>query len=95
MRRRAAQPAYAEPLARLAALPGLDAQQFVAQLHDPSGDTSSLSFVSGLLLGSAIGVLVALLLAPRAGRRTRQLAWETGIQLRGRGLAGGLSATAG
>jgi gas vesicle protein len=54
------------------------------QLSDPSGDTSRLSFVSGLLLGLVFGTLVALALAPQPGRRTRQQVWETGIELRAR-----------
>ena len=33
---------------------------------------SGVSFVSGLLLGVAIGAGVALLLAPQSGRRTRR-----------------------
>ncbi len=34
---------------------------------------SAGSFISGLLLGSAIGTLTGLLIAPRTGRDTRQL----------------------
>lgn len=34
---------------------------------------SAASFVSGLLLGSAMGTVVGLLIAPRTGRDTRQL----------------------
>jgi gas vesicle protein len=33
---------------------------------------SSVSFLSGLLLGVAVGAGVALLLAPQSGRRTRR-----------------------
>lgn len=33
---------------------------------------STLSFVSGMLVGAALGAGVALLFAPRSGRRTRQ-----------------------
>lgn len=73
-----------EPLLRLAALPGVDPRDLAARLHDPSADTSSLSFVSGALLGLVVGVLVALALAPQAGRHTRQHVWDTGIELRGR-----------
>lgn len=71
-----------EPLRRLAELQGIDWRDLESRLRDPSGDTSSLSFVSGLLLGIVVGVLVALALAPQPGRRTRQHVWETGIQLR-------------
>src|SRR5436309_525149 len=53
-------------------------------LRDASGDTSRLSFVSGLLLGLVFGALVALALAPQSGRRTRQQVRETGIELRAR-----------
>ena len=56
-------------------------------LGDPSGDTSSLSFVSGLILGLVVGVIVALLLAPQSGRRTVAQAWHTGIELRQRGVS--------
>lgn len=56
-------------------------------LGDPSGDTFSLSFVSGLLLGTVIGIAVALLLAPQTGRRTVARVWHTGIELRQRGSA--------
>lgn len=35
-------------------------------------DYSTVSFVSGLLLGAAVGAGVALLLAPQSGRRTRR-----------------------
>ena len=34
---------------------------------------SASSFISGLLLGGAIGTLTGLLMAPRTGRDTRQL----------------------
>ncbi|MCO5177793.1 MAG: YtxH domain-containing protein [Thermomicrobiales bacterium] len=40
------------------------------QLRDTSGDTSSLSFVSGMLLGTAIGLLAGFILAPRTGKQT-------------------------
>lgn len=73
-----------EPLLRLAALPGVDPRDLAARLHDPSADTSSLSFVSGVLLGLVVGVLVALALAPQSGHNTRQQVWDTGIELRGR-----------
>lgn len=36
-------------------------------------DNRSGSFVGGLLLGAAIGAVTGLLVAPRAGRETRQL----------------------
>jgi hypothetical protein len=53
-------------------------------LQDPSGDTSSLSLLSGLGLGALVGVLVALLLAPQPGRQTREQIRHTGIELRAR-----------
>jgi hypothetical protein len=59
------------------------------QLRDPSGDTALLSFSSGLLLGAFVGVVVALLLAPRPGRETREQVWHTGIELRARARSGG------
>ncbi|HUG14366.1 MAG TPA: hypothetical protein VMM78_05035 [Thermomicrobiales bacterium] len=34
------------------------------RLRDSSGDTSSLSFFSGFVLGTCVGVIVAILLAP-------------------------------
>ena len=51
------------------------------QLRDPSGDTSSLSFVSGLILGAFVGIVVALALAPQSGRRMVEQVWHTGIEL--------------
>jgi hypothetical protein len=53
-------------------------------LQDPSGDTSSLSLLSGLGLGTLVGVIVALLLAPQPGRQTREQIRDTGIELRAR-----------
>jgi hypothetical protein len=53
-------------------------------LRDSGGDTSALSFMSGLGLGSIIGVIVAILLAPQTGREIRQQVRHTGIELRGR-----------
>ncbi len=50
-------------------------------LRDPSGDTSSLSFVSGLILGMVVGAIVALTLAPQSGRRMVEQVWHTGIEL--------------
>lgn len=35
-------------------------------------DTDLFNFVSGLLLGAAVGAGVALLMAPQSGRRTRK-----------------------
>lgn len=35
-------------------------------------DYSTMSFVSGLLLGAALGSGLALILAPQSGRRTRR-----------------------
>jgi hypothetical protein len=91
MRRRANRihPPEPQPLQRLAAQHGLDLDDLLAQLRDPTGDTSSLSFVSGLLLGLLVGIVVALALAPQSGKRTRQQVWETGIELRGRGKSSG------
>ena len=74
-----------ESLQRLAAQHGVDLDELLTQLRDTTGDTSSLSFVSGLLLGLVVGVVVALALAPQSGRRTRQQVWETSIELTGRG----------
>ena len=53
-------------------------------LRDPSGDTSSLSFLSGLGLGALVGFLVALLMAPQPGRQAREHIRDTGIELRTR-----------
>ncbi len=55
------------------------------QLQDTSGDTSSLSFLSGYLLGAAVGLLVGFALAPQSGRRMVEQVWHTGIELRQRG----------
>lgn len=51
-------------------------------LRDPSGDTSSLSFLSGFGLGTLVGLFVALLLAPQPGRQAREHIRDTGIELR-------------
>jgi hypothetical protein len=67
---------------RLAALRDVDWEQ---HLRDPSEDTSSLSLLSGFVLGLVVGVIVALLLAPQPGRETREQVLQTGIQLRTRG----------
>ncbi|HAX24338.1 MAG TPA: YtxH domain-containing protein [Thermomicrobiales bacterium] len=55
-------------------------------LQDTSGDTSSLSFVSGYLLGVAVGLIVGFALAPQSGRRMVEQVWQTGIGLRERGV---------
>jgi hypothetical protein len=73
-----------EPIQRLAAQHGIDLEELLTQLRDTTGDTSSLSFVSGLLLGLVVGIVVALALAPQSGKHTRQQVWETGIELSGR-----------
>ncbi|MGH9175900.1 MAG: YtxH domain-containing protein [Vicinamibacterales bacterium] len=54
------------------------------RLRDPSGDTSSLSFLSGFGLGALVGLVVALLLAPQPGRQARGQIRDTGIELRAR-----------
>jgi hypothetical protein len=81
----AAVPHRTEPLQRLAALREID---WDTQLHDPSGDTSSLSFLSGFGLGTLIGIIVAIALAPQSGRRVREQVRQTSIQLRHRSLSG-------
>ncbi len=53
-------------------------------LRDPSGDTSSLSLLSGLGLGALVGFIVALLMAPQPGRQAREQIRDTGIELRAR-----------
>lgn len=58
------------------------------QLRDTSGDTSSLSFVSGMLLGTAIGLLAGFILAPRSGKQTINQLRQTGSELRSRGQHG-------
>jgi hypothetical protein len=75
----------------LSALREIDWEQ---QLRDPSGDTSSLSLLSGLGLGALVGIIVALLLAPQPGRQAREQIRDTGIQLRARSarLRGGSAA---
>lgn len=72
----------ADALQLLAALRDLD---WEAHLSDPSEDTSALSFLSGFGLGALIGVIVAVVLAPQAGRRIREQVWHTGIELGQRG----------
>jgi len=54
------------------------------QLRDTSGDTSSLSFVSGVLLGTAIGLLAGFILAPRSGKQTINQLRQMGSELRSR-----------
>ena len=63
----------------LSTLREIDWEQY---LRDPSGDTSSLSLLSGLGLGALVGAIVALLLAPQPGRQAREQIRDTGIQLR-------------
>lgn len=65
----------------LSSLRDIDWEQ---HLRDPSGDTSSLSLLSGLGLGALVGFIVALLLAPQPGRQARKHIRDTGIQLRAR-----------
>jgi hypothetical protein len=67
-----------------ASLPDVDWDQIDLHLSDTSGDTAWPSFASGVLLGLAFGAVVAFLLAPREGRRTRRQVWETTIELRSR-----------
>lgn len=55
-------------------------------LRDTSGDTSSLSFLSGWLLGATVGLVVGLALAPQSGRRMVEQVWHTGIELRQRSI---------
>jgi len=65
----------------LSSLRDIDWEQ---RLRDPSGDTSSLSLLSGLGLGALVGFVVALLLAPQPGRQAREQIRDTGIELRAR-----------
>jgi hypothetical protein len=65
----------------LSTLREIDWEQY---LRDPSGDTSSLSLLSGLGLGALVGFAVALLLAPEPGRQAREHIRDTGIELRTR-----------
>ncbi|HYI16675.1 MAG TPA: YtxH domain-containing protein [Thermomicrobiales bacterium] len=65
----------------LSTLRDIDWEQY---LRDPSGDTSSLSLLSGLGLGALVGFVVALLLAPQPGRQAREQIRDTGIELRTR-----------
>jgi hypothetical protein len=67
-RRRASAVSRPESLARLAALREID---WDTQLQDTSGDTSALSFFSGVCFGLLVGVIVALLLAPAGGQHRR------------------------
>ncbi|MCW5876075.1 MAG: YtxH domain-containing protein [Anaerolineales bacterium] len=49
-------------------------------MSDRNGDFAS--FFSGLLMGSIIGAVSALLMAPQSGEETRKLLRERGIELR-------------
>jgi hypothetical protein len=60
--------------------------EWEAYLRDPSGDTSALSFFSGFGFGLLVGAIVAILLAPAAGRTIRQQLYKTSIELRERGV---------
>ena len=70
-----------DPRGALSSLQNIDWERY---LRDPSGDTSSLSFLSGLGLGALVGLFVALLLAPQPGRQAREHIRDTGIELRTR-----------
>lgn len=65
-------------------LPSLRELDWDMHLQDAGGDTSALSFLSGFGLGSIIGVIVAILLAPQSGRQIREQVRHTGIELRSR-----------
>ncbi len=65
----------------LSSLRDIDWEQY---LRDPSGDTSSLSLLSGFGLGALVGFFVAWLLAPQPGRQAREHIRDTGIELRTR-----------
>jgi hypothetical protein len=71
----------ADVLPRIPALRDLD---WETHLRDSGGDTSALSFLSGFGLGTIVGVIVAILLAPQPGRNIRQQVRHTGIELRSR-----------
>ncbi len=63
---------------QLAALREVDWESYVS---DTSGDTSTVSFFSGLLLGLIVGTIVAVFLAPQSGKNTREQVKQTGIEL--------------
>lgn len=47
-------------------------------------DSRGWEFLTGFLLGTAVGAATALLLAPQSGEETRELIRERGIELKGR-----------
>lgn len=53
-------------------LPDVDWDQVERYLTDSSGDTPWPSFASGLLLGAAVGAIVAFALTPLDGRSMRR-----------------------
>src|SRR6267378_3967984 len=59
------------------------------RLRQPDEDAGIERFVTGLLLGVAIGFGLALLLAPKSGEEMREDLMQRGIELRDR--AGGLA----
>lgn len=67
----------------LSSLRDIDWEQY---LRDPSGDTLSLSLLSGFGLGAVVGFFVAWLLAPQPGRQARGQIRVTGIELRARSV---------
>jgi hypothetical protein len=69
---------------RLGRAGGRVVERVVPGRQTEDNDASSLSFLSGLIFGLVVGIVVAFGLAPQSGRRTRQTVWETGIELRAR-----------
>lgn len=57
-----------------------------------SGPPGLLIFLGGLVLGAAVGAIVALLLAPAPGEETREQLIQSGLKARGTGAGGTASA---
>lgn len=49
-----------------------------------ANDRRGLEFLTGVLLGTAIGATAALMLAPQSGQETREVIRERGLELKSR-----------
>jgi hypothetical protein len=74
----------------LAAVP-LSRRELLARVHDPSQDTSRLSFAGGLVLGLVVGIVVALAFVLREVQADEDVR-DTELELRPREVTDWLTA---